>query len=122
MVKPGEKLKFLIDVGVGKKVENFLSAEGYDTKCIRDINPRMADIEILNIAATENRMVVTMDKDFGELVYNSKLSHGGVLLLRLEEANSSRKLEIVKDIIKNFPDKILNKFCVYKDGKLRIRG
>jgi predicted nuclease of predicted toxin-antitoxin system len=69
-----------------------------------------------------DRMVVTMDKDFGELVYNSKLSHGGVLLLRLEEANSNRKVEIARDIIKNFPDKILTKFCVYKDGKLRIRG
>ncbi len=120
MVK--EKLKFLIDVGVGKKVEEFLSVEGYDVKCISFIDPRMKDIDILNIAASESRMIITMDKDFGELVYNSKLTNSGVLLLRLEEATSVRKVEVIKTILKDFSAAIVNKFCVYKDGKLRIRG
>lgn len=36
-IKMGEKeLKFLIDVGVGKKVENWLNAQGYDTKSVRN--------------------------------------------------------------------------------------
>ena len=116
------ELKFLIDVGVGKKVEDFLSAENYDIKCIRDIDPSMSDVEILNIAVFEHRMVITMDKDFGELIYNSKLCHNGVLLLRLDEAVSARKVEVVKNILKDFSENILNKFCVYKDDKLRIRG
>ncbi len=116
-----KRLKLLIDVGVGKKVEDFLLVEGYDIKCIRDIDPRMSDIEILNIAVSEKRMVLTMDKDFGELIYNSKLSHAGVLLLRLEDAKSILKVDIVKIILKDFSDNILNKFCVYKNGKLRIK-
>jgi len=60
-------LRFLVDVGVGKGIEKYLLEEGFDTKAVRDIDPRMEDDEIIRIAVSENRMVVTMDKDFGEL-------------------------------------------------------
>lgn len=36
-------LKFLVDVGVGKAVELFLTEAGYDTKTIRTIDPQMPD-------------------------------------------------------------------------------
>lgn len=81
----------------------------------------MSDKEILKIAVSEGRMVITMDKDFGELVYNSGLPHAGVLLLRLDAESSSEKVKIVENILRKYSDKLFNKFCVYKDGKLRIR-
>ncbi len=34
-------MKFLIDVGVGKKVEDFLLDKKYDVKTVREINPRL---------------------------------------------------------------------------------
>src|SRR3990172_11614308 len=116
-----KRLRFLVDVGVSKKAEQWLQKQGYDTKNVRDINPRMPDKEILKIAVSEKRMVITMDKDFGELVYNSGLPHAGVLLLRLEDAKSNEKVKIVEKILEKYPDKLLNKFCVFKDDKLRIR-
>ena len=113
-------LKFLIDMGVGKKVEDFLK-QNYDVKCIRDIDPCMVDINILKMAVSDNRMVVTMDKDFGELAYNTKLKHTGVLLLRLDDANAKKKLDIVSEILKNYYEMIPGNFCVYQNGKFRIR-
>ena len=41
-----ERLKFLVDVGVSKKVEIWLKSQGYDVKCIRDLDPQMVDTEI----------------------------------------------------------------------------
>ncbi|MFO0795028.1 MAG: DUF5615 family PIN-like protein [Candidatus Brocadiaceae bacterium] len=116
-----KNLKFLVDVGVGKKVEKWLINQGYDTKSVRDIDPHLPDKEILKIAVSEKRMVVTMDKDFGELIYNSGSFHGGVLLLRLEDAKSDEKVKVVENILVKYAGKLLNKFCVYKDGRLRIR-
>ncbi len=113
-------LKFLVDMGVGKKVEDFLKVE-YNVKCVRDIDPRMPDIDILKIAVDENRMVITMDKDFGELAFNTKLKHMGVLLLRLENASGEKKLEVVSEILKRYSDIITGGFCVYQKGKLRVR-
>ena len=115
------ELKFLVDVGVSKKVELWLQKQGYDIRTVRDMNPRMRDKEILKIAASENRMLITMDKDFGELVYNSGLSHSGVLLLRLEQESSVEKVKIVENILERYSDKLLSNFCVFKEGKLRIR-
>lgn len=114
-------MKFLVDVGVSKKVEKWLAEKGYNTKAVRDIDPKAKDAEILDIAVKEGRMVMTMDKDFGELVYNSGLKHSGVLILRLEDANGDQKLEIVKKILSDFADKIQNRFCVFHDGRLRIK-
>ena len=90
-----KELKFLVDVRVGKKVENWLFMQGYDTKGIREIDPRMPDDEILMLATREKRMALTMDKDFGELVYDSNLPHAGVLILRIEDANSAQKVDII---------------------------
>ena len=116
-----KKLKLLVDVGVSKKKEEWLLKNGYDLKAVRDINPKMEDDKILSIAVSENRMVVTMDKDFGELVYNSGLPHSGVLLLRLEDAKSDEKVKTIEKILKEYSDKLLNNFCVFQHGRLRIR-
>ena len=115
-------MKFLVDVGVGKKVEKWLLENGYDVKSVRDINPKAKDSEILNLAVLESRMVITMDKEFGELVYNSGKLHSGVLILRLEDANGDQKVETVKRILSEYKDKIRNKFCVFQGGRLRIKS
>ena len=115
------ELKFLVDVGVGKGIEKYLLEEGYDTKVVRNIDPRMEDEEIIRTAISENRMIITMDKDFGELVCHSSMEHSGVLLLRLEDATGSEKLLVVKHIMKNYSDRIKNCFCVFQNDKFRIK-
>ncbi|MBC2714103.1 MAG: DUF5615 family PIN-like protein [Desulfobacteraceae bacterium] len=115
------ELRFLVDVGVGIGIEKYLREEGYDTKAVREIDPRMEDEKIIRTAVSENRMVITMDKDFGELIYHSSMKHSGVLLLRLEDATGSEKLQVVKHIMKNYSDRIQNCFCVFQNDKFRIR-
>ncbi|MCP4594753.1 MAG: hypothetical protein GY842_28810 [bacterium] len=115
------RLKFLVDVGVGTGVEELLLARGYDTKTVRSIDPRMDDLGIVRLAHSEDRMVLTMDKDFGELVYHSAASHAGVLLLRLDDANGEEKRLVVEEILAAHQERMKNCFCVYQKGKLRIR-
>ncbi|MDU9050012.1 MAG: DUF5615 family PIN-like protein [Candidatus Electrothrix sp. Rat3] len=114
-------LSFLVDVGVGKAIEEYLQEEGYDTKAVRDVDPCMEDEEIIRLAHSEKRMVVTMDKDFGELVYHSSMKHCGVLLLRLEDAASHEKLQVIQFIMEHYFDRIRNCFCVFKNDKFRIK-
>ena len=114
-------LKFLIDVSAGRGIEKYLREEGYDMRAVRDIDPRMEDEDIIRIAVSKDRMVVTMDKDFGELVYHCSMRHSGVLLLRLEDETGSEKLRVVKHIMENYSSKIKNCFCVFQNDRLRIR-
>jgi len=117
-----KNLKFIVDVGVGRKVESWLKENGYDVKSILDIDPQMPDSVILEIADSELRMVLTMDKDFGELVFNKGHNHSGVMILRLEDANGEQKKEVMNEILTHYSGEIINKFCVFQDGNLRIRN
>jgi predicted nuclease of predicted toxin-antitoxin system len=115
-------MKFLVDVGVGKKVENWLKENGFDVLSVRDIDSRAKDSQILRWAVDQQRMIISMDKDFGELVYNSGKHHAGVLILRLEDADADTKVAVIKKIFAEYYDKIESHFCVFQDGRLRIRG
>jgi len=117
----GPGLKFLIDVSVGGIIEKYLREAGYDTKAVRDIDPRMEDAEIIRIAVAESRMVITLDKDFGELVYHCSMRHSGVLLLRLEDETGAEKLRVVRHIMENYSSQIKDCFCVFQNDRLRIR-
>ncbi len=87
-----------MDLGVGKAIEDWLESQGHDVLCVSDLDPTMPDTDILDRANVEQRLVVTMDKDFGELVYRCRQGHAGVLRLRLDEARIAEKLAIVEAV------------------------
>ena len=116
-----EDYTFIIDVGVGRIIESWLQQQKFSVIGIRSLNPEMADTDIIELANKEDAIIITMDKDFGELVYHSEKAHAGVLLLRLEDATGEEKVEVIRFIIDNFKDLLEHKFCVFKNGRLRIR-
>lgn len=114
-------IRFLVDINVGGEIERYLREKGYDTKSVREIDIRMKDEDIIRVATAEERMVVTMDKDFGELVYHSSAGHSGVLLLRLEDETVDEKLQVVRHIIENYSTEVKGCFCVFQNDRFRIR-
>jgi predicted nuclease of predicted toxin-antitoxin system len=114
-------MKLLVDVSAGQSVADALRGLGRDVVFVRDHSPQMPDDDILAWAVREQRLVVTMDKDFGELVFRSGLPHAGVLLLRMEAARSAEKAAVVTDLFTRFGDQLSGRFAVYQDGRLRIR-
>jgi predicted nuclease of predicted toxin-antitoxin system len=113
--------KFVIDVGVGRTIEHWLISNNFIVFAIASINPEMEDIQILDLANKEDAIIITMDKDFGELVFKNFLPHKGILLLRLEDAISAEKLAVIETLIPYQILKIKNTFSVYQNGKFRIR-
>jgi predicted nuclease of predicted toxin-antitoxin system len=61
-----------------------LRANGHDVTWIRTSAPGSRDVDVLAMAVRENRILVTFDKDFGELAWRAKLpAASGIILLRL---------------------------------------
>jgi predicted nuclease of predicted toxin-antitoxin system len=114
-------VNILVDVSAGQAVADAIRHLGHDTQFVRDRDPKMPDTNILTWAVGEQRLVVTMDKDFGELVYRSGQPHAGVLLLRLEAARTAEKVRVVTDILTTYGNQLPGHFAVYQDGRLRIR-
>jgi predicted nuclease of predicted toxin-antitoxin system len=112
--------KIIIDVGVGRIIEEWLSLH-FEIISIRKLNHEMPDLDILKLANEEHALIITMDKDFGELIYKQFSFHHGILLLRLEDAVAEEKLSVIQNIFLNSYSRIKNNFSVYQNGKLRIR-
>jgi predicted nuclease of predicted toxin-antitoxin system len=114
-------LRFLVDVNVGLAVADSLQNSGHDVTFAGDVDWRMPDTDMLSLAEAEQRIVLTMDTDFGELVYHSRQPHTGVLLLRVPGANREEKIRVVQEIVSRYGDQLPGHFCVYRQGRLRIR-
>jgi len=81
----------------------------------------MGEDDSLAWAVREQRLVVTMDKDFGEMVYRSGQAHAGVLLLRLDDATGDEKVRVLRAIFTRHGHQLLHHFADYRNGRLRIR-
>ena len=78
-------MKLLADESVDGPVIARLRRDGHEVAAIAEDSPGWRDEAVLARAKTEKRVLLTSDKDFGELVYRHRLPHDGVLLLRLSE-------------------------------------
>lgn len=114
-------MDILVDVNAGPSVAAALRGLGHDAALVTDRDPALPDADILAWAVAERRLAVTMDKDFGELVYRSGRPHAGVLLLRLDAATAAEKVRVVTDIFIRYGDQLPGRFSVYQDGRLRVR-
>ena len=113
-------MRFVIDVGVGRSVEVQLAADGHEVLPVRNRDPHLADREILRWAVQEQAIVVTMDKDFGDLIWKERLPHTGVILLRMEDATGPEKADAMRRIVQEFGAELPMHFTVFKNDRLRI--
>jgi len=92
-------MRFLADMGVNIKVVEWLRNNGHDAKHLREEGlHRMPNGEIFTKALLENRIIITFDLDFGEIVALSKGKKASVVLFRLHNTRTShliRRLSIV---------------------------
>jgi len=88
-------MKFITDENLGIKVPQSLKSLGYDVISAIEVALSKPDTDILKLANKENRILLTTDKDFGELVFKEKLIHSGVILLRLKNESVENKKKVI---------------------------
>lgn len=88
-------MKFITDENLGIKIPKFLKSLGYDVISVIDIAFSKPDTDILDLANEEGRILLTTDKDFGELVFKEGLIHSGVILLRLKDESVDNKKRVL---------------------------
>ena len=87
-----EELKFLADVNIEQIVIETIKQMGYKIKVVSEINLHMEDKEILELAQKEGLILLTNDKDFGELVFRQKCLNNGIILFRVKGEDSRQKV------------------------------
>src|SRR3970282_115947 len=89
------RVKFVADEGIERQIVARLRQEGHDVAYVAETSPAERDEFVLARAAQGHAVLITADKDFGELVYRLRRASSGVLLLRLAGLPNAMKAEIV---------------------------
>jgi predicted nuclease of predicted toxin-antitoxin system len=113
-------LKFIADVNIEKLIVDYLKENGYDVKWIPDYNCEILDEDLLKLANLEKRILITNDKDFGELTFLQKSLSTGIILLRVKGQRAEDKVKLIEKLLNYHRDKLLNNFIVITRKKIRI--
>lgn len=113
-------MKFLLDVNVGGFLTDWLLAQGHDVAEVRHKDPGMKDEAILDWAFSEQRIIITTDNDFEEMIWRRNKTHCG--LLRLENVPRLERKQLLVDTFNKHLLELESGFIVIAESnKFRIR-
>ena len=114
-------MNLVANEGVDRPVVERLRQDGHDVVYVAELSPSITDEEVLQQADARTAVLLTADKDFGELVFRQGLVHSGVLLLRLAGLANATKAEIVAEVCRDRAAELIGAFSVVSPGQVRIR-
>jgi predicted nuclease of predicted toxin-antitoxin system len=113
-------MKLLLDSCVSNKVRDVLQNAGHNTIWAGDWEKDPGDEEILATAHTEGRVLITLDKDFGELAIVREIPHSGIL--RLVNLSLKQQAANCIQVLEKYSDELQAGAIVTAEaGRVRIR-
>lgn len=115
-----ENLRFLADESCDFAVVRALRADGFDVHAISEVMQRSDDRALIELAQSENRVLLTEDKDFGWLVFASAARSAGVILIRFPGNARLTLVDMVRRVVREQADQLHHSFVVLQPGAIRI--
>ncbi len=113
--------KFLLDESCDAAVALALEEAGYDVLMVAHVSPGIADEEVIKLALEQNRILLTEDKDFGQLVYASGKEACGVMLFRFPSFERENIAKKAVELVNAERESLQKSFVVLEPNKIRIR-
>lgn len=98
-------MRLLLDTCVSPRTRDALATAGHDAIWTGDWNPDPGDEAILDFARRESRILITLDKDFGELVVVFGKSHSGIV--RLVHLHPSRQAPVCEEVLSRYGSELI---------------
>jgi predicted nuclease of predicted toxin-antitoxin system len=114
-------VKLLADENVHGDIVAWPRAGAHDVLYAAELLRGNSDDELLAIAREQERILITDDKDFGELVYHRQLVTHGIVLLRLKNPSVAARLRHLETIWATVESQLPGRFVVTSDWKVRAR-
>ena len=115
-------LKFLADECCDAGLIASLREDGHDVLFIVERKTGVSDDEVLIDAFNQGRILLTEDKDFGELVYRFKKPSCGIILIRIDVEERHMKWVRLKKLIEHYKERLPGHFVVIDTKKFRFRS
>jgi len=117
-------MRFLADMGISPKVVELLRDQGHDALHLHEESlGRLPDVDILEKARKEGRIVLTHDLDFAELLALGESSSASVIIFRLRDMRPTNVRRHLQAIIDHHADALARGAIIsVTEGRLRVRG
>lgn len=113
-------MRLLVDECVGPAVVEWLRDEGHDVLGVHEFNRGLADEAILAKAVADEYVLITCDKDFGELVRRVGRPHRGVVLLRLGCERARERIAAIRWLLRDYAERIPGALTVVTEKRIRF--
>ncbi len=112
-------MKFLVDRCAGQRVAAWLQTQGHEVLAAWDTGPDPGDAALLQRAATEGRVLVTIDTDFGALVYVQAAAHAG--LIRLPDVPAAERIRLLAQVLARHTEALeAHAIITVSGGRIRV--
>jgi predicted nuclease of predicted toxin-antitoxin system len=114
-------MKLLVDENVHADIVRWFRSLGHDVLYICESSPGDQDNELLALAREQNRVLITDDLDFGDLIFRQRLNSTGVVLIRLHDAAIERRIDRLAKVWPFVQSHLPGRFIVISDKRVRVR-
>ena len=121
LLKRSETLSLLADENIDQRLVSSLRLAGISVYSVAESSPGITDEEVMTLSENLSAMILTDDKDFGEIVFRKQRSCRGIVLLRLTGVDYSRKADHVIKVIDRYGSEMIGKFVVITAERVRMR-
>ena len=112
---------YIADENLDRNLVFALRGEGIQVISIFEDHRGVSDTEVIEIANKNDAVIITEDKDFGELTYSFKIKNRGIVLIRLSGLPNDEKIRIIKEVVSEYGDRLYGHFTLVKPDSIRIR-
>jgi predicted nuclease of predicted toxin-antitoxin system len=113
-------MRFLVDECTGPAVAAWLLQQGHEVYSVYDQSPGATDDDLLSLAFRDNWILITNDRDFGELIFRENRPHRGVIFLRLDDERTANKIRVIDLLLASYEAVIPNRFVVVTETQVRL--
>ena len=112
--------RFLADESCDFRIVRTLRSAGHDVVAISETARGATDEVVIALAVEDNRILVTEDTDFGQLVYARGHQSSGVILIRFPGSTRASLSELVRTLVDETGERLNGAFVVMQPGRTRI--
>jgi len=115
-------MKIVADENISAVLVKELRQAGYEVVYIRETASGSADPDILDLSTTTGSLLVTDDRDYGELVFRKRQRTSGVVYLRLEGLSQIQRAQKLIALLQEHRENLLGMFTVVTPRNVRMRS
>ena len=114
-------MTLLADANIEASLVRWLRSQHHDVVWASELPPSTPDAKLIELANTEERVLLTYDRDFGELVYFRGQVSQGIVLFRFDTPLQAERLAILQRRWGAIEEQAQGQFMVVSEQNVRVR-